>query len=112
MKLPVELYVLASLMITALLVLVIFAIYAIFFAPAATPREIPLRAGPHVWEVYVGGDRQEWHLAYESYDDLPMHNIDYDSVVTFNGRRYTLWRVFSNQIRVSPEIHNQPPETS
>jgi hypothetical protein len=65
---------------------------------------IVLLEGSNSWEVFVGGQRVVWNLAYSSYDELPIKNSDYGKVVVYQGVKHTLWRVYSNQIQVSSPI--------
>lgn len=87
-----------------LFIIIILAVRQIFIDSGKTPVEITLEEGKYSWEVYVGSERQIWNLSYTDYDSLPVHNSDWPAVLTYKGRRYTMYRVFSNQIRVSPPL--------
>lgn len=96
--------VLAGAAIVFLVGLIFVGLYQIHLDSQKPPKQITFEQGQYSWEVYVGGDRQTWKLAYPDYDSLPAHNRDYPAVITYKGKRYSLWRVFSNQIRVSPPL--------
>ncbi len=69
-----------------------------------SPKNIVLVEGDNSWDVFVGGTRTTWNLEYKNYDELPVKNSDYGSTVEYKGKKYTLWRVYSNQIQVSKEV--------
>lgn len=60
-----------------------------------------LQSGSHSWDVYIDGEHYEWNLAYSSYEELPMSNSDFGSLVSYRGDVYILQRAWSRQLQLT-----------
>lgn len=67
-------------------------------------QKFVVEEGPYVWEVYVGGSKQTWRMAYRSYSEVPFKYFRAKDVIVYKGQQYNVWRVYSNQIQVSAPI--------
>ncbi len=66
-------------------------------APSDCSNAIVLKEGPHRWQSYIDGRLDKWLTAY-SQGNLPVDSGDYGKAVKYQGKCFTLRRVFPYSI--------------
>jgi hypothetical protein len=66
-------------------------------------KAIILQQGDYSWDVYVGGDRATWDLAYHSYESLPVKNQDFGQLIRVGNDCFRVHRVNPYSIPLGQE---------